>query len=112
MRLSARRYRAGVDDSGSHPSFCKLERQVACDQGQLVKTPGPGVRVVKNQGSRRNEAALSPEMGVFTPPSPFFKNVECVRETELLVEQQPPQGVFVCDHAGLVINKFSLCTWN
>jgi len=31
-----------------------------------------------------------------------------VRETENLVEQQPPQGVFVCDHAGLVINKLSL----
>ena len=31
-----------------------------------------------------------------------------MRETEILVEQQPPQGVFVCDHAGLVINKFSL----
>jgi len=25
---------------------------------------------------------------------------------EILVEQQPPQAVFVCDHAGLVINKF------
>ena len=31
-----------------------------------------------------------------------------VRETEILVEQQPPQGVFFCDHAGLVIHKFSL----
>ena len=30
-----------------------------------------------------------------------------VRETEILVEQQPPQGVLVCDHAGLVLNKFS-----
>jgi len=30
-----------------------------------------------------------------------------VRETEILVKQQPPQGVLVCDHAGLVINKFS-----
>jgi hypothetical protein len=29
-------------------------------------------------------------------------------ETEILVEQQPPQGVFVCDHAGRVINEFSL----
>jgi len=29
-----------------------------------------------------------------------------VRETDILVEQQPPQGVLVCDHAGLVINKF------
>ena len=31
-----------------------------------------------------------------------------MRETEILVEQQPPQGVLVCDHAGLVINKSSL----
>ena len=30
-----------------------------------------------------------------------------MRETEILVEQQPSQGVLVCDHAGLVINKFS-----
>jgi len=28
--------------------------------------------------------------------------------TEILVEQQSPEGVFFCDHAGLVINKFSL----
>ena len=46
-------------------------------------------------------------MGVFAPPSPYFKNVSCVREIEILVEQQPPQGVLECDHAGLVINKFS-----
>ena len=31
-----------------------------------------------------------------------------MRETEILVEQQPPQGVLVCDHAGLVINKLSI----
>ena len=30
-----------------------------------------------------------------------------MREIEILVEEQNPQGVFVCDHAGLVINKFS-----
>ena len=30
-----------------------------------------------------------------------------MRETEILEEQQSPQGVFVCDHAGLVINKLS-----
>ena len=40
-----------------------------------ARATGPGVRVVKNRGSRRNGAALSPEMGVFAPPSPFFKNV-------------------------------------
>ena len=44
---------------------------------------------------------------MFAPPSPFFKNVKCVRETEILVEQQPPQGVLSCDDAGLVINKLS-----
>ena len=33
-----------------------------------------------------------------------------MRETEILVEQTPPQGVLVCDHAGLVINKFSFGT--
>ena len=56
-------------------------------------------------------AALSllfPEMGVFAPPSSFFKKVKCVRESEILVEQSPPQGVLVCGHAGLVINDFSL----
>ena len=31
-----------------------------------------------------------------------------VRETEILIEQQPPQGFLVCAHAGLVINEFSL----
>jgi hypothetical protein len=34
-----------------------------------------------------------------------------VRETVILVEQQPPQGFFVCDHAGLVTNKFSHFWW-
>ena len=34
--------------------------------------------------------------------------MKCVSETEILVGQQPPQGVLVCDHAGRVINKFSL----
>ena len=37
----------------------------------------------------------------------FFKKVQYVRETAILVEQQPPKGVFICDHAGLVISKFS-----
>ena len=39
--------------------------------------------------------------------SSHLKNVYCVRETEILVEQQPQQGLIVCDHAGLVLNKFS-----
>jgi len=32
---------------------------------------------------------------------------QLLQDVQLLVEQQPPQGVLVCDHAGLVINKFS-----
>ena len=38
---------------------------------------------------------------VFAPPSPFFKNVSCLRATKILAEQ-PPQGVFIRDDAGLV----------
>jgi hypothetical protein len=30
-------------------------------------------------------------------------------ETEILVEQKQPQGVFVCDHDGLVIKKYWSC---
>jgi len=44
---------------------------------------------------------------VFAPPCPFLQNVQRVRETEILEEQPAPQGVFVCDHAGPVITKFS-----
>ena len=32
----------------------------------------------------------------------------CERETEILGEQQPPKGVFICYHAGRVIDKVSL----
>ena len=38
------------------------------------------------------------------------KTVYCVGETGILVEQQPPQGVLVCDHAGLVINQLFQAT--
>ncbi|KAJ1484607.1 hypothetical protein T484DRAFT_1796656 [Baffinella frigidus] len=43
-----------------------------------VRATGPGVRVANNRRSRRNGAALSPETGVFAPPSPFYTNVKCV----------------------------------
>ena len=33
---------------------------------------GPGVRVAKNRGSHRNEAASLPGKGVLVPPSPFY----------------------------------------
>ena len=31
-----------------------------------------------------------------------------LKRSEILVEKQSPQGVFVCDHAGRVSNKFSV----
>jgi hypothetical protein len=30
-------------------------------------------------------------------------------DAEILVAQQPPQGILACDHAGRLINKFSGC---
>ena len=50
---------------------------------------------------------LFPEMGVFAYPSPFCKNLQCARETKIPVEEQPPQQVLVCHHAGLEFNRFS-----
>ena len=43
------------------------------------------------------------------PQFPPLASSHCVLHPTvgILVEQQPPQGVFVCDHAGLVINTFS-----
>jgi len=60
------------------------------------------------EGSGAGSAQTQPRWGCIHAGVGIYKGL-CVRETEILVEQQPPQGVFVCDHAGLVINKFSLC---
>ena len=38
----------------------------------------------------------------------LFSVRKCLTETEILGEQQPVQGVFVCDHAGRAISKSSL----
>ena len=40
-------------------------------QATAARAIGPGVRVAKNWGSRRNAAATFPETGVLAPPSPF-----------------------------------------
>ena len=39
-----------------------------------------------------------------TPTSRSFKNVQCLRDTNIPVEQQTPQGFFVCDRACRVIS--------
>jgi len=126
---------ASVDDNGAASSAAKKRR--ACKMGSSsLFSMGPGspfrapvspsrppVKIVhlENKGSpfralftpfRSPSKIAHLENKYLTPtdtlsPTPFFKNVKCVRETEILVEQQPPQGVVVCDHAGLVINKFS-----
>ena len=38
---------------------------------------------------RRRSQAIHLTIEPLVPPSPFFKYVECVRETEILAEQQP-----------------------
>ena len=55
---------------------------LAAWRATTARATGPGVSIVKTWVSPRNGAALFPEMGVFAPPSPFFKNVKCERETE------------------------------
>jgi len=66
--------------------------------------------MLQNQ-SRDGETLKAPKhqtlIWVFAPSSPFFENVSCVRETQIIAEQQPPREIFFCDHAGPVINKFS-----
>ena len=48
---------------------------VAVWRATAVRATGPGVRVVKNWGSRGNGAVPFPETGAFAPSSPFHKNV-------------------------------------
>ena len=72
---------AGTDNGASalvetsKRAFRRWDARLTQDvwRATAVRATGPGVRVVKNRGSRRNGAALSPEMGVFAPPSPFFR---------------------------------------
>ena len=56
----------------------------------------------------RNGAATFPDTGLFAPLSPFYNNGWFVREIQARVAPNPPQGVLVRGHAGLVINKFPL----
>ena len=39
-----------------------------------ARATGPGIRVAKDWGSRRNGSATFPETGVFAPLSPFYNN--------------------------------------
>jgi len=75
----------------------------------LFRVPGLGVqgggRVVLGLRSKFVNLGAGKSPGSTGEPE---YNVQCVRETEILVEQQPPQGVLVCDHAGRVTNKFAL----
>ena len=68
---------ASVLVEASKRAFCRWDARLtlAVWRATAARATGPGVRVVKNRGSRRNGPALFPEMGVFAPPSPFLKNV-------------------------------------
>ena len=43
-------------------------------RANAARATGPGVRVAKKWGSRRNGAATFPETGVFASLSPFYNN--------------------------------------
>jgi len=62
----------------------------------------------RTRGDHAALLALNPTSG----RSEMNKNVQCVRESKCLEEEQPPQGVFVGDHAGLVVNQFSQTVWD
>ena len=51
----------------------------------------------------RNGAATFPETGLFAPLSPFYNNGWFVRE---ISHTKKKEGVFVYDHAGLVLKNF------
>ena len=72
------------------PTVGSWEEGVSDEQGTPVRKVG---------GSAGGDGGVSERR-----PAAFFKNVQRVRETDILVEQQPPQGVIVCHHAGLAIN--------
>ena len=73
---------------------------LVADEGVVLQTLlHPGKVLVRHEALHRARhrlpaprSALTLEMGVFAPLYPFFTNVQCVRETEILVEQQPPRS--------------------
>ena len=66
--------------------------------------PRPGLTAA---WMRQTKAAASLYVNLGKSKSVLGRAGHGQRETEILVEQQPPQGVLVCDQAGLVIDKFS-----
>ena len=70
--------RAGADNGNSalvevsKRALRRLDARLksAIWRATAARVTGPGVRVAKNWGSRRNGAAT----GMFTPPSPFYKH--------------------------------------
>ena len=82
-------------------------------EGGIERERGPGG--LKRQIGRRNPKPChqKPLPGEditdqVSNPKPETLPHQCVGESEILVEQQLPQGFFVFDHACLVINEFSL----
>jgi len=91
--------------------FCEAmlsaKKNELCDSGTVVKHSM--IEVTKfvsiTTGVNRSMLLLQ-ELKVHADHIVFSRR-RCVRETEILVENQPPKGVFICDHASLLINEFS-----
>ena len=67
---------SGSSDSASKHAFRRWDARLtsAVWRASAARATGPGVRVVKNWGSRRNGTAPFPERGGFAPLSPFHNN--------------------------------------
>ena len=73
-----------------------------------ARATGPGVRVIKKSGSPQERGCPFPgDGGVRTSVSLLEERVVCERNRDLS-RTRPPQMFLVCDHAGLVIDKFAL----
>ena len=89
--------------------FCEAmlspKKNELCDSGTVVKHSMIEVTKFFSLGANRSILILL-ELKVNADHIVFSRR-RCVRETEILVENQPPKGVFICDHASLLINEFS-----
>jgi len=93
----------GIPNKGSTACWRQgLERSATRNGVPPLMSEGGGVSIkavdrVKMQDMDREVRSDRPPLSLGEDPP----------TNEILVEQPPPQGVFVCGRAGLVMNKFS-----
>jgi len=93
-------------------SYLRIDKQASPPQDakaayhQTIKGQQPSRPPPPSREPSRNPSRAARETGWAAHENAREKAAfDQERETEILVAQQPPQGVLVCDHAGLVINN-------